>query len=170
LYHICTYLYTSSLKCCNKSKFGRYKLRKICIFTRSQNHSYKMENSPLVITLSADDIQSSEFVSYIETNHGTIATSTEIQKKKGRSGGLNQLTHLIVSDDMAINLLASAIVGVIAFSFGKLTKMFEAKPKAIIKLKNGKKIELPKSMTEAEINAEVLDCLQKGVSSIHLDS
>lgn len=130
-----------------------------------------MENSPIVITLSADDIQSSEFVSYIETNHGThITTSTQIQKKKGRSGGLAELTSLLVSDDMKVNLLASVIVGVITFSFGRLTKMFDAKPKATIKLKNGKKIELPKSMTEAEINAEVLDCLQKGVTSIHLDS
>lgn len=130
-----------------------------------------MENTPFVITLSADDIQSSEFVSYIEANHKShITASVEVQKKEGRSGGLGQLTHLIISDDMAINLLASAIVGVISFSFGKLTKMFDAKPKATIKLKNGKKIELPKSMTEAEINAEVLDCLQKGVSSIHLDS
>lgn len=130
-----------------------------------------MENSSFVITLSADDIQPSEFVSYIEANHEThIATSVETQKKKGRSGGLDQLTHLIISDSMAINLLAATIVGIVTFGFRKLTKMFDAKPKAIIKLKNGKKIELPKSMTEVELNAELLDCLQKGISSIHLDS
>ena len=135
-----------------------------------QTKTYKMENPPLIITLSADDIQPSEFVSFIEANYpSSISTSVEIQEKKGRNA-VEHFTKLLFSDDMAVNLLASAIFKLLEFGFTKLQPFFDAKPKAVVKLKNGKKIELPASMSEAEITAELADCLQKGVASIRLDS
>ena len=130
-----------------------------------------MENTPLIITLSADDIQPSEFVSFMESNYtNVVSSSIQTHEKEGRNA-TEQLTKLVFSDGMTVNLLSSIIVATVTFGFVKLKAAFyDAKPKAVIKLKNGKKIELPATMSEAEINAELTDCLQKGVSSIRLDS
>jgi hypothetical protein len=130
-----------------------------------------MENPPLVITLSADDIQPAEFISFIEATHQlTITTATRTQKKEGRSA-LGVFTDLIISDSMTGNLLSSVIYDVLKFGFKQISsRFFEAKPKAVIKLKSGKKIELPATMSDDTIQAELLDCIQKGVTSIHFDS
>ena len=125
-----------------------------------------MENYSLSITLSADDIQPSEFASFIESNyHSNVTTSIQIKEKEGRNA-LEQFTKLVFSDGMAVNLLSATIGGIVTFGFTRFKNFLDAKPKATIKLKNGKKIELPASMSEAEINAELTDCLQKGYCTV----
>ena len=130
-----------------------------------------MENFPLIITLSADDIQPAEFVSFIESNYENIvSTSIQTHEKEGRNA-TEEFMKLVFSEGMAVNLLSSIIFETVKFSFMKLkATFFDAKPKAVITLKNGKKIELPATMSEVEINAELTDCLQKGVLSIRFDS
>ena len=68
-----------------------------------------MENPPLVITLSADDIQPSDFTSFIETHHQlTINATVRTKEKEGRSA-LGLFTDLVFSDSMAGNLFANVI-------------------------------------------------------------
>ena len=129
-----------------------------------------MHNPTSSISLIADDIKSQEFVKFIEKHPLSKSLTFKHQKleNEGNRGVMDWLI-IILSSDIGKDFVVAFLYDLIKFGINRLKGIFNAKPLAIIILKNGKEIKLPKTMAEEEIKAELHDCIDKGIKSLKFD-
>ena len=128
-----------------------------------------MEKTHLIISLSADDIPSVDFTTFVVSQHPPVQTSLRSEGKEGRDA-MGYFTDLIFSNDMAVGLLGAILYDIIKFGFKQLGQLFGAQPKATITLKSGKTVILSEKMSDEAIQAELVNYVKEGVTSIHFDS
>ena len=130
-----------------------------------------MENNSTKITLCADDISANEFDSFLKEQFSEYDVAIEVVPAEKEGRGIDELISLLFSKDMAVNLLASLLFKLVEFGFQKLNKTFGAKPVVVITLIDDTRIELPRTLSDIEIQQRILESVQAmNVKSIQFDS
>ena len=130
-----------------------------------------MENNSTKITLVADDISTHEFDSFLKEHFPKYNTALETTPVEKEGRGVGELLTLLISSSMAIGLFQSFLYDLIKLGFQTLLQEYGAKPIAVITLVDGTRIELPRTLSDIEIQQRILESVQAmNVKSIQFDS
>lgn len=120
-----------------------------------------MDSNQYTINLLTDDFSAEELdhvirVAFPQDEVAVVATQVF---KSGRAG--DNLIDLVFSQDMAVNLLANVVFVLFKYAIGKMSKIFNSKPAVVITLVDDSVIELPKTLSDTEVQKRILEALEK---------
>jgi hypothetical protein len=123
------------------------------------------------ISLYADDISTSDFISFLNENYPNNSFETVVlnREKKGRDG-FGDFVQLLNTNVIVSTLFLNMVYDILKFGFLKLKKIPNSKPVVTIIMENGTETKIPMSLSNEEMRLEIVLLLSKGdIKSIEFD-
>ena len=123
------------------------------------------------ISLYADDISASDFISFLNETYPPDSFEAVVlnREKKGRDG-FGDFVQLLNTNVIVSTLFLNMVYDILKFGFLKLKKITNSKPFATVTMENGTETRIPMSLSNEEMRLEIVLLLSKGdIKSIEFD-